>query len=209
MTMHRCSILLAALLAVPAAAAHVEDGGAAEQVRQLDLLASLAGARGDVQEAETLLRRARALATSGSGVSQADLARVQKSMAALLVGHGAVREAERLASRARKAYEKVAGPQHADLANPRPALRAATVANLGALRMLQGRYAEAEPLLEHLAALERLDKGDSRRAAVLHGLASLYATQGRRAEADRIERARDPPRAMLSLTSPIPPAAER
>jgi hypothetical protein len=51
MTMNRCSILLAVLLAVPAAAARAEDGDAAEQVKRLDVLAWLAGARGDSQEA--------------------------------------------------------------------------------------------------------------------------------------------------------------
>ena len=39
-------------------------------------------------------------------------------------------------------------------------------------------------------------------------LASLYATQGRRAEAARIESALAPPRAMLSPGFTVPPAPE-
>jgi hypothetical protein len=68
MTMNRGSILLAVLLALPATAARAEDGAAAEQVTKLELLASLAGARGDSQEAEALRRRALAVAATGPGV---------------------------------------------------------------------------------------------------------------------------------------------
>ena len=63
------------------------------------------------------------------------------------------------------------------------------LANLASFYAQQGEGGTAEHLyLRALAALELLEKVDPRREAVLHGLASLYAIQGRRAEADRIER---------------------
>jgi hypothetical protein len=59
-----------------------------------------------------------------------------------------------------------------------------------------------------LAALEHIDANDPRRTVVLKGLASLYATQGRRAEAARIERGLTSPPAMLSRGSGVLPAQE-
>ena len=59
-----------------------------------------------------------------------------------------------------------------------------------------------------LAALEHIEARDPRKAVVLQGLASLYATQGRRVEAARIESALAAPRAMLSPGFTVPPAQE-
>ena len=61
--------------------------------------------------------------------------------------------------------------------------------------------------MKALAAAEHVGTGDPRRVAVLRRLASLYAGQGRRAEASQIERALATPAGIASaMTWVVPPA---
>jgi tetratricopeptide (TPR) repeat protein len=194
-----------------------------EVARILSSLATLLADRGDLREADGLASRARKLYErklyeKTRGPQHAELAEALITLAAVRASRGDLDEAQALRLRVRRV---------AELENARPAVRASAVANLGALRMLQGRHQDAEPLLEQgldlgekalggpdhpvvraLAALERIEARDPRRAAVLQGLASLYASQGRRVEAARIGKALAAPRAMLSPGFTVPAAEE-
>ena len=82
-------------------------------------------------------------------------------------------------------------------------------ANIAAFYARQGADGTAEHLfVRALAALEHIEARDPRRVAVLQGLASLYATQGRRADAARIESALAAARATLSPRFTVPTAEE-
>jgi tetratricopeptide (TPR) repeat protein len=93
---------------------------------------------------------------------------------------GDLDEAQALLLRARRV---------ADRENARPAVRASAVANLGALRMLQGRYQDAEPLLE-----QGLDLGEKALGGPDHPglirlkqtLADCYRVRNRAAEAETL-----------------------
>ena len=63
--------------------------------------------------------------------------------------------------------------------------------------------------MKAVAAAEHVGVSDPRRVAALRGLASLYAGQGRRAEASRIERALEEPAGLArAATSWVVPSAE-
>lgn len=96
-----------------------------------------------------------------------------------------------------------------DALGPDDPARGELLGNLASFHARQGEDGTAEHLfVRALAALERIEARDPRRAAVLQGLASLYAIQGRRVEAARIESALAAPRAMLSPGFRVPPAEE-
>lgn len=158
-------------------------------------------ARARVRDAETLYEGARRIADRAYGPRHAAILPSLSGLAVVARQRGDDARAETLHREALALGEKALPPGDPG--------RAELLGNLASFYARQGEGGAAEHLyLRALAVLERLEKEDPRRAAVLHGLASLYATQGRRAEAERIERALAPPRAMLSMTTPIPPAAE-
>jgi tetratricopeptide (TPR) repeat protein len=178
----------------------------ARAVSTLDVLASLAAGRGDSCEAEVLLRRALVLGETAPRLPDVEVARILTSLARLLAERGDLREAEARASRARKLSTLAAvrasrgdldGAQAlllrarrvAELENARPAVRASAVANVGALRMLQRRYEDAEPLLK-----QGLDLGEGELGGPDHPglirlkqtLADCYRFRGRPAEAETL-----------------------
>ena len=174
--------------------------------------------RGALREAERLASRARKVYEKTAGPERAELAedalggehhaliRLMQTLADCYRVRARAREAEALYERARRIADRAYGPRHAAML---PSL-----SGLALVAQQRGDDARAESLHREAlavaeAALEHLERADPRRAAVLQGLAALYAAQGRGAEAARIERALAPPRGMLSLISPIPPAAER
>jgi tetratricopeptide (TPR) repeat protein len=190
----------------------------ARQVFTLEILGSLAIAKGEAAEGETLMRRAVALSTLEPGLGPADVADALNGLAKVIVDRGGTREAGRLAQRALSLYERVHDSRHAEvtevlvtlaavramageadeglallrraariaeLENARPVVKAAAAANLGALWMSEGRYQDAEPLLEHALELGEQAVGTGH-PGLLHPvqmLADCYRLRGRFPEA--------------------------
>jgi tetratricopeptide (TPR) repeat protein len=199
----------------------------ARQVFTLEILASLAVARGEAAESEALMRRAVALSTLEPSLGPADVADALNGLANLVVDRGGTREAGRLARRALALYERVHDARHAevtevlvtlaavrarageaeeavallrragrvaDLENARPVVKAAAAANLGALWMSQGRYQDAEPLLEQSLELGEQAVGTTHPGLLrpVQMLADCYRLRGRFSEAGALyERALD------------------
>jgi tetratricopeptide (TPR) repeat protein len=188
------------------------------QVLALEILASLAVARGEAAESEALMRRAVALSTLEPSLGPADVADALTGLANAVVDRGGTREAGRLARRALALYERVHDGRHAEVAevlvvlaavragageaeeavallrragrvaeqeNARPVVKAAAAANLGALWMSQGRYQDAEPLLEQALELGEHAVGAGHPGLIrpVQMLADCYRLRGRFPEA--------------------------
>ncbi len=100
-------------------------------------------------------------------------ARLMDAIGRVYKNLGANDEADRLLSEALQTRRETLGDEHADVA--------ASLANLGLLRIEQGEYAAAEPLLVESLQLRRrlLGETDARVAASLSHLASLMQATGR------------------------------
>jgi tetratricopeptide (TPR) repeat protein len=151
-----------------------------EVARILTSLARLLAERGDLREAEARASRAWKLYERMKGPEHVELAEALRTLAAVRASRGNLDGAEALLLRARRV---------AELENARPAVRAAAVANVGALRMLQGRYQDAEPILkEGLDLGERALGGPDHPALIRlkQTLADCYQFRGRPAEAETL-----------------------
>jgi tetratricopeptide (TPR) repeat protein len=121
----------------------------ARRVSTLEVLGSLALAAGRSDEAETLLRRALALAGRRPRLADADIASVLNGLARLLADRGAGGEAVRLASRALRAYEKERGPRRGQ--------RADALNTIALVRASRGERDEAEALLRRARRIAELE----------------------------------------------------
>ena len=190
----------------------------ARQVFTLEILASLAIAKGEAAESEALMRRAVALSTLEPSLGPADVADALNGLANAVIDRGRTREAGRLARRALALYERVHDGRHAEVTevlvtlaavratageadqavtllrraarvaeheNARPVVKAGAAANLGALWMSQGHYQDAEPLLEQALELGEQAVGTAHPGLLrpLQMLADCYRLRGRFPEA--------------------------
>jgi tetratricopeptide (TPR) repeat protein len=146
-------------------------------ISTLDVLSSLVAVRGELDEAEALLRRAVAIGDAPPSLPPVDRARVANSLARLLVERGAIREGDRFASRARKLYEKTRGPEHVELAE--------ALSTQGAGRAARGDLEEAEVLLLRASRLAELENArPAVKAAAVANVGALRMLQGRYHEAE-------------------------
>jgi tetratricopeptide (TPR) repeat protein len=152
----------------------------ADVARVLTSLAGLLTERGDFREADGLASRARKLYEKTQGPQHAELADALTTLAAVRASRGELDEAQALLLRARRV---------AELENARPVVRASAVSNLGALRMLQGRYQDAEPLLEQGLELGEKALGGPDHPGLIRlkqTLGDCYRLRGRAAEAQAL-----------------------
>jgi eukaryotic-like serine/threonine-protein kinase len=157
-----------------------------DDLRPADLayrIGTLRISRGDLEEALRRLRRSEAIwREAGAKEHEIALGAVANSLGLVHIQRGEWDEALAAFQTALAAWKK---------AGPRAALnQALTTGNIGAARVLERRYTEAEPLLrEQLAAIEPLaaTQGAAGRAALADAqldLALLYALTSRCDEAD-------------------------
>ncbi len=121
--------------------------------------------RGDTDQAIAKLRRAKAVWTRGGAERyRLELGAVENTLGLVLVHRGEWDEAQAAFERALAAW-KAAGPTGA-------LNGAITTGNIGTMRMVQRRYAEAEPLIrEQLAAIEA--QGEAGRSSLADALIDL------------------------------------
>jgi tetratricopeptide (TPR) repeat protein len=132
--------------------------------------------RGRMREGEHLARRALALYERVEGERHAELAEVLVTLASVRAAAGELNEAVALLRRAGRV---------AEVENARPVVKAAAAANLGGLWMSQGRYQDAEPLLERALELGEQAVGTGHPGLVrpVQMLADCYRLRGRFPEA--------------------------
>jgi tetratricopeptide (TPR) repeat protein len=127
--------------------------------------------RAEPVESEVLARRARVF-----GAESAEVAVALNNLAVIQANRGNIQGAGERFAQARKLYTKLLGPEHWETSN--------VARNLARMLEMQGRYAEALPLMReaYQAVRQRVDDG-GRGAAVLGGqLGVLLARTGERAE---------------------------
>jgi len=132
--------------------------------------------RGQMREGGDLARRALALYERVQGERHAELTEVLVTLASVRAAAGALDEAVALLRRAGRV---------AETENARPVVKAAAAANLGGLWMSQGRYQDAEPLLERAVELAEQGVGAGHPGLVrpVQMLADCYRLRGRFPEA--------------------------
>jgi tetratricopeptide (TPR) repeat protein len=144
-------------------------------------LARLLVEKGELGEAGRLARRAGKMYEKTTGRRHAERIDALITMAAVRSARGDIRGAESLLRDAGRA---------ADLEHARPGLRATAAASLGSLRLGEGRYAEAEPLLEE--GLEWAEEAVGARhpalVRILQSLADCYRLRTRDDEAEVLYR---------------------
>ena len=151
-------------------------------VRPVQMLADCYRLRGRFPEAATLYERALSLAGRAYGLRSAPAMASLSGLAAVEEQAGHRERAEALHRDAVAIAEDVA-----DLRDP---ARIEALVGLGRFYEHDGRTGSAEHLyVKALAAADHVGASDPRRVAVLRALASLYAVEGRRAEASQLERA--------------------
>jgi len=189
-------------------------GRVLRRVFTLNVLAALAHAQGEDEDAERLLRRA---LRAGEGLppeGEAERAETLTGLAWLVGARGDLRAGLHFASQALQRYERVTGRRRvervealvalasleaargriedaesrlrmarriADLEDAPASLRSITAVQFGALRLAQGRYAEAESLLEDALDLATQAMGADHPALVstMQLLADCYQRRGR------------------------------
>jgi tetratricopeptide (TPR) repeat protein len=147
-----------------------------------DVAASLNGLskalidRGEMREGERVARRALALYERAEGERHAEMTETLVTLAAVRAAAGEIDEATALLRRAGRV---------AETENARPVVKAAAAANLGSLWMSQGRYQDAEPLLERAVELGEQAVGAGHPGLVrpVQMLADCYRLRGRFPEA--------------------------
>jgi tetratricopeptide (TPR) repeat protein len=172
-------------------------------VRPVQMLADCYRLRGRFAEAAVLYERASSLAAAAYGPRSAP---AMGSLSGLAV----VEEQLGHAARA-EALHRDAVAVAEDVADPRDPARIDALAALARFYQHQGQAGAAEHLyVKALAAADHVGARDSRRVAVLRGLASLYAMQGRREEASQIEAALATPAGIAAaMTWVVAPAEHR
>jgi tetratricopeptide (TPR) repeat protein len=140
-------------------------------------MAQLEMNQGKYAESEVLLQRALAISEKTLGSDHPDTARSLNLLADLFQAQGKHEQAEPHYLRALSIYKQVYGPDHLDYW---------TLVGLAHLYREQGRYTEAEQLLQNfLAIMERTAVSDHRfLASSLTNLADLYLEQGKYVEAE-------------------------
>jgi tetratricopeptide (TPR) repeat protein len=142
----------------------------------LTALAVVRQERGDYAEAETLYRRALALARTRAQDIQSVVG-VQANLALLLVDRGEMAEAEKLMREILSIDRKRLGSNDPNLAFD--------LNNLGRLLLLTGRYDESEPLLREAAAILK-QNGHGYLFAVMGNLGELLTAKGDAAAAEPV-----------------------
>jgi tetratricopeptide (TPR) repeat protein len=157
----------------------------ARQVFTLEVLASLALAKGDPTEAESLLRRAVALARLEPTLGPADRAGALGGLAKALIDRGETRESGRLAGRALALYERVHDRRHAEMAE--------VLVTLALVRSASGETDEAVALLRRASRLAEIENARPVvKAAAAANLGALWMAHGRYQDAEPLlERALD------------------
>ena len=150
--------------------------GPADVADALNGLAKVVIDRGGTREAGRLAGRALALYERVYDGRHAEVTEVLVTLAAVRATAGEADAAVALLRRAARV---------ADLENARPVVKAAAVANLGALWMSGGRYQDAEPLLERALELGELAVGTGHPGLLrpVQMLADCYRLRGRFPEA--------------------------
>lgn len=152
-------------------------------IRVLQTLADCYRLRNRADDAEALYRRAYDMASRAYGPRNAALVSSLSGLALLEDGRGDTARAE-----ARFREGLAVAEETTDAAG-----RTALLGHMAAFYERRGAVGTAEHLyLRALAGMEGVNRHDPRRAAVLQGLASVYARQGRRGEAARILRSLAP-----------------
>jgi tetratricopeptide (TPR) repeat protein len=157
----------------------------ARQVFTLEVLASLAMAKGEPMEAEALLRRAVALARREPTLGPADRAVALGGLAKALIDRGETRESGRLAGRALALYERVHDRRHAEMAE--------VLVTLALVRSARGEAGEAVALLRRAGRLAQTENARPVvKAAAAANLGALWMAHGRYQDAEPLlERALD------------------
>jgi len=156
---------------------HAEDGP--DLPAALAALGVLRQERGDLVEAEALLRRGLAAARhQRTGIEpRQDEADILANLALVLQDRNQLDEAERIMREILANDRRILGPDHVNLA--------IDLNNLGILLVRRGRSAESEPLLrESVAILEKADNAGL--APALGNLGEAIYESGRYAEAEPI-----------------------
>ena len=150
--------------------------GPADVGASLNGLAKVLIDRGQMREGEHVAHRALALYERVEGERHAEMTEVLVTLASVRAAVGELEEAVTLLRRAGRI---------AEVENARPAVKAAAAANLGGLWMSQGRYQDAEPLLERAVELGEQGVGAGHPGLVrpVQMLADCYRLRGRFPEA--------------------------
>ncbi|MEM8559348.1 MAG: serine/threonine-protein kinase, partial [Bacteroidota bacterium] len=146
----------------------------------LERLGLLRYEQGMFDEATELLGRALVLRSAQTPPDVVALARTQHLLGMLTHESGDLGRADSLFQASLAVREEIARPQDV----------AATLSSLGLLRSDEGRYAEAEPILQRALTLQREHLGTDHpeTATTLYHLAQLYWTTGRLDEAEPLFR---------------------
>lgn len=146
--------------------------GDAEVAETLTGLARIVGARGDIRTGLRLASQALERYQRVAGPRRAERVEALVARAALQAARGDVDAAESALRTARRV---------AELEEASPSLRSIAAAELGRLRQAQGRYAEAESLLEDALEWAEQAMGADHPAVLssMQGLAECYRLRGR------------------------------
>jgi tetratricopeptide (TPR) repeat protein len=166
-----------------AVARHADEAGIAEPTGRLfNNLGVLFDVKAEYAQAETLKRRALAIAEKKYGPDHPEVAIRLSNLAILLDTTNRPGEAEPLYRRALAIDEKSHGADH-----PNVAIR---LSNLSELLRTTNRLAEAEPLIRRALAIDekRLGSGHPNVAIRLNNLTALFQATNRLAEAEPLAR---------------------
>jgi tetratricopeptide (TPR) repeat protein len=150
--------------------------GPATVATALNGMAKVLMDRGETREGGRLASRALALYERVKDARHAEMTEVLVTLASVRAAAGEADEATALLRRAGRV---------AEVENARPVVKAAAAASLGALWMSQGRYQDAEPLLERAVELGEQAVGTGHPGLVrpVQMLADCYRLRGRFPEA--------------------------